>query len=222
MKANDNQQQLQLAYARVYGLSGIMGSGKSTTASLFAKLGAAIIDADALARHVMQPEYTGYLEIRHQLEKRLQPFSDEPFYKENGSLQRQVLAKTVFVCEQRVAILNEITHPHIASLFMQQEKSLLEKIVLYDVPLLFENKIYLHTKANIVVYAHEELCLQRALLRTSLPAAEIKKRIAKQISIEEKKKLADYVIENQASFSELRLEVEKVWKKIQTREKEKT
>lgn len=213
MKQKPISENLQKTYAKVFALSGIMGSGKSTAAKIFSELGANIISADVLAKQVTSLHYKNYSQIRKQIET----LSNMPMYLENGELDTRALSAAVFPNLQLLERLNNIIHPHVAKLFQEKVHSLelqSSAIIIYDIPLLYESGIDKFTKANIVVYAPEDICIERAMQRTSLPRQEIKNRLERQISIEEKKNQADYVLENQFGFDELENEVKRIWHKI--------
>lgn len=204
---------LQKAYQQVYGLSGIMGSGKSSAAKIFEQLGAKIISADALNKEVASPQYFDHKKIRQQIEQ----LDKQPLYRDDGQLDSRKLALLVFPHPQKLKKLTNIVHPHIAALFEKKmQKFDAHETIIYDVPLLYETDIHKFTKANIVVYAPESVCIKRAMQRTGLSQTEIKNRLKRQISIEEKQKRADYLIVNDTDFAQLETEVKKVWKKINT------
>ncbi len=201
---------------RIFGLTGVIGSGKSTVAAMFAEMGAKIVDADVLSRHVTSPDYENYPALVDRLETAL----GEKTLKATGmplltpeGINRKALANLVFNDTKSLGQLNEILHPEIHRLFLREvEKA--DGIIIYDVPLLFENNMHSMFEAVIVVYAHPEICAQRAALRSHQSVSEIKKRMDKQISIEKKKEMADYVIENNSDISVLRSQVRAVWEEI--------
>jgi len=201
-------------YARVYGLTGIIGSGKSTVAAILRNLGAEVLDADEIARFVMSPEYSGYPELKNLIEKVFKRFTTKSIFAEDTSLKRDVLASLIFDHPERVAELNIITHPAIKTEFRNRMKSITAPKVFYDVPLLFETGINKKVKKSILVYAPENVCIKRAADRLKLPEADIIARLKNQISIEKKREMADYIIENTGSMEDLQKNVETLYNKL--------
>lgn len=186
-----------------------MGSGKTTVADELARLGAFVIRADSLARQVLTPQYDRFLEILSQL--------DDSFgaanFMDGEILNRASLAKLAFKERESVEALNKIMHPHVARLF-EREAAEAKGVAVYDVPLLFEAGLNKKVKKTIVVYAPEEVAIERAAKRLNISKSQAKERLKYQICIEKKKKLADYVIDNSASLGELIEETEKLYNKL--------
>lgn len=211
---------LKQAYGRVIGLTGIMGSGKSTAAGMFARLSAVVIDADQLAREVVSHSYAGYAEIRAKIEAAFGAEARERFatslYDDQGELKRKILGQVAFSNPQKVDKLNQILHASIQILFRDKVEGVEgEKVIIYDVPLLFETHMQKVMKKTIVVYVPEEVAVQRATARTGLPEQVIRERLANQISIEKKRLLADYVLENTGTPAQLEKQVNDLWKILQ-------
>lgn len=197
----------------IFGLTGIMGSGKSSAAKIFHKLGANIIDADELSKFIFTPDYKDFNIIKNELEKTFSPISKSlnlKLFSEN-QLDRKNLAQIVFSDKKYLYQLNSIIHPRIHGLFLQRIQNI-QGIVIYDVPLLFENKMENMFCKTIVVYAPEKICIERAVSRTRDHPDNIKKRIRNQISIETKRKKADYLIDNSYGLDNLHRNVERVWR----------
>jgi len=204
----------QDSYARVYGLTGIIGSGKSTVASILRGLGAEVLDADEIARYVVTPQYSGYAELRKLMEKVFRRFTSEPIFADDASLKRDLLADLIFDHPERVAELNMITHPAIKTEFRNRMKLITTPKVFYDVPLLFETGINKKVKKSILVYAPESVCTKRAADRLKLPESAIIARLKNQISIEKKREMADYIIENTGSMEDLQKNVEALYNRL--------
>lgn len=211
---------MRAVYGRVFGLTGVIGSGKSTAASIFTKYGAIIIDADSLAREIMSDNFYAASEIKDLLIEQFQNLLKPPFSKlyDNNQLNRAALASVAFSDEAKIKQLNRITHPYISQLFVEQASRALSldqaKVVIYDVPLLFESNLHKLMKETIVVYAPEHICIERASNRMQLSEHDIKKRLERQISIEKKAGMADYVIDNSGTLEHLSIEVSEVWHKL--------
>ncbi len=201
---------------RIFGLTGVIGSGKSTVAAIFAEMGAKIVDADALSRYVTSPDYENYPALVDRLEtvlgKKTLDATGRPLRTPEG-IDRKALANLVFNDSESLKLLNEMIHPEIHRLFLREVENA-RGIVIYDVPLLFENNMHSMFEAVIVVYAYPEICAQRAAFRSHQSVSEIKKRMDRQISIEKKKEMADYLIENNSDISVLRSQVRAVWEEI--------
>ncbi len=197
-------------YSRAWGLTGIIGSGKSTAARLFQEQGAAVIDADQLAREVIEPASISYPKIRKMLE---QAFPGEVLFQEDGRLDRARLAALGFSRRDTTELLNRAFHPAVETLFADKVKSIPpETLLIYDVPLLFENHLERRLKGSIVVWCDEETALRRAMERSSLTLEQVRARLAQQISINEKRKLADYILDNSGSLAELSLQVKNLYR----------
>ena len=157
---------------RRIGLTGGIGSGKSTVAARFSELGATLIDADAIAREVLAPGTPGLAQVAARFGAEL--------VGPDGTLDRAALGRLVFADPQALADLNAITHPRIG----QRTAELMaaagpEAVVVYDVPLLVENGLAAGFDAVVVVEAPLELRLQR-LARRGVDRATAESRIAQQ------------------------------------------
>ncbi|MCS6972591.1 MAG: dephospho-CoA kinase [Leptospiraceae bacterium] len=209
-------------YASVYGLTGIMGSGKSAAANFFREQGAVVFDADEIARSVIDPRSAWYTQLKAKLVAAFSVFTQEPLFDSAGELNRALLAQLTFGHDERVRLLNSIMHPVIQREFANRLLAVRdpeEKVIIYDVPLLFETGLEKKLKATIVVYAPEEVCIARVLARAAergekITAEEIRQRLRSQISIEKKRELADYIINNTGSLDDLRAEVSQLYQKL--------
>lgn len=212
---------MENAYARVYGLTGVMGSGKSTAARLLSEAGAVVLDADTIAREVVDPHASSYADIKLKLIAAFEPLSQKPLFEANGSLNRAALAKVAFADGAKTRILGEIMHPHIQAEFARRVAAIPHgKVIVYDVPLLFEGRLHELVKQTIVVYAPEEVCVGRAVARAaaqglSLTPDEARARLRQQISIEKKRELADYVLDNSGDLAALKAQVTGLCQKLE-------
>lgn len=187
---------------RVFGLTGGIGSGKSSAARLFREYGVPIVDADALAKKAVEPGT-----------QVLRAIADEfgPGYLDiTGSLDRKRMGELVFSDLSARKRLNDIVHPEVrrraAVSFHNLEEEGTETAG-YDVPLLFETGMTDY-KPVVVVWASEDTCLRRIVDRDGLEWSEARRRVAAQIPIDEKAGKADIVIWNDGSTSELRTSVQ--------------
>ena len=178
------------ARIHVFGLTGGIASGKSLVAEQLRARGVPIIDADALAREVVQPGSEGLSEIARQF---------PPDVVRGGELDRKRLAAIVFADPAERSRLERITHPRIQALRSARLAELEasgEPLAGYDVPLLFEKGLESELRPVVVVYAPEPLRLARAMARDASTEAEARARLAAQLPLEEKVRRADYVIDN--------------------------
>ena len=179
------------------GLTGNVGSGKSTVARLFASLGAAVIDADALAREATQDARV--------LQRIAQTFGTE--LVTDRRLDRARLAAVVFADPEARGKLNAIVHPWVARKREEQVALLAARtpppaVIVHDVPLLFEVGLDAAMDYTVVVDAPLELRIARASARSNLSEAEVRERDAAQTPLAEKVRRADFVVDNSGAVAE--------------------
>ena len=188
------------------GLTGGIGSGKSTAARMFADLGAIVIDADAIAKEVLEPGQVGYESV-------INNFGEE-ILDSSGNIDRVILAGKVFESSIKLKELEEIVHPAVANKVAQIRESLpAGSTIIYDTPLLIEKSLQQQFDQVIVVLAPEDLRTQRLLAR-GLAQNDIIARMSNQATDEQRREIANYVISNSSTLVELREEVQKVWTQI--------
>ena len=173
------------------------------------ELGAEIIDADELAREIVRPGREAWREI-------VDAFGVE-ILRDDRSIDRDKLRKIIFSDEKARKRLESITHPRIRALAQQKIKKLAAAgaaIIVYDAPLLFENQLHLWLRPVILVICSAAAQRQRLRERDRLSEEEIEQHLKAQMPLEEKRRLADLVIENDGSLEELRSQVQEVWEKI--------
>ncbi|HEY2042780.1 MAG TPA: dephospho-CoA kinase, partial [Jatrophihabitans sp.] len=176
---------------RRIGLTGGIGSGKSTVAARLAELGAVVIDADALAREVVVAGTPGFEQV-------VAHFGPEVLGPD-GELDRAALGRLVFADEQALADLNSIVHPLVAERTAAlMARAGADDVLVYDVPLLAENELQGDFDAVIVVEASEEIRLRR-LARRGLPEHDARARMARQASDERRRSIATVVLDNRGS-----------------------
>jgi dephospho-CoA kinase len=189
------------------GLTGGVGSGKSTVSGFLRELGARVIDADEAARAVVEPGTPGFAAVAAEF---------GPEFVRAGRLDRQRLAELVFNDKQALGRLNAIVHPlvreWIAARIAEAADEGLE-VAVQDVPLLFENGYEPLFRSTILVYVPEPLQVERLVAR-GMPEADARARIANQLPIDEKRSRATYVIDNRGSRDQTRSQTEKVWTEI--------
>jgi dephospho-CoA kinase len=194
--------------AKLAGLTGGIATGKTTVGNFFREKGVYIIDADLIAREVVKKGMPAWGMIKEE-------FGDE-ILGEDGELDRKKLGSIVFSSKEKIQKLNSIVHPFVRERMMAEiERTIsMEKDILLDIPLLFENGIHQWLRPVILVYAPLEVQIERLMKRDGLSREECEKRIKAQMPIEEKKKLADYIIDNSSDISKTKRQVEEVYEKI--------
>lgn len=193
----------------VFGLTGGIGSGKSTVAALFRERGVPVVDADELAREAVAPGSAGLAEV-------LATFGPQ-IAAADGSLDRKKLGALVFADGDARNRLNAITHPIVRRLSQERFLALDRqgvRLAGYDVPLLFETGLDAVLRPIVVVTAREATQLERILARDGLSEAEARARIAAQLPLSEKQKRADYVLYNNGSPQELAAQVDALLERL--------
>ena len=188
------------------GLSGGIGSGKSTVAKILSSLGAVVIDADAIAREVLEPNQAGY-------QRAIEVFG-ESILDSDLRIDRKGLAELVFQNPEELAELEAIVHPAVVARVAQIRNSLPEStVVVYDTPLLFEKNMQGQFDKVLIVVTDSEYRKAR-LIERGLEIADIEARIANQATDAQRQTIADFVIENNGSPEQLQDQVTKVWQQI--------
>ncbi|QGQ97577.1 dephospho-CoA kinase [Paenibacillus psychroresistens] len=191
------------------GLTGGIACGKSTVASMLVHLGAKLIDADQLAREVVMPG-------RPALQQIADRFGPEVIFPD-GTLHRKALGAIIFNEPTARKDLDDITHPVIRQAMWDQmhkaEEADPDRLVVVDVPLLFESMLQSYFQKVMVVYVSEKLQLQRLMERDKLTLEEAKLRLKAQMPIEEKKQLADIVIDNSGDLAETEKQIQMFWQR---------
>jgi dephospho-CoA kinase len=194
---------IPLQRMEVYGLTGGIGSGKSTVASLLEEYGVPVVSADELSRIVVAPGSEGLRQV-------IEEFGAD-MVDEAGELDRGKMASLVFRNPDKRRRLEEILHPRIRERF-EQVLDALEKagheVAIYEVPLLFEKNLQGEMKAVILVTAPDHVRVTRVRNRDDVTETEVRARMAAQLDEASKRRRADYVIENDGNLDDLRREVE--------------
>lgn len=192
------------------GLTGGIGSGKSEVSRRLAARGAMVIDADRIAREVVEPGTEG-------LSRVVALFGTEVL-REDGSLDRERLGSIVFSDSERLASLNAVVHPLVGARVAElQSRAAEDAIVVYDVPLLVENNLAPMYDLVIVVDTADDVRLDRLVRLRGMGEADARARIAAQASREERLKAADIVVPNEGSLEELEARVGEVWAELLAR-----
>lgn len=193
----------------ILGLTGGIASGKSTVSAYLAQNGALIIDADLIARQVVAKRSSGLKQI-------VAKFGEE-ILTASGELDRKKLGKLVFSNKDLLKNLTDITGPLIRAEILREivaAKKAQVKLVVLDIPLLFETGYQTLCDKVMVVTVPSEVQLERVMKRDNLSAAEARKRIANQLPTSKRNELADVLIDNSKSVAETYQQVLK-WLKIE-------
>jgi dephospho-CoA kinase len=193
----------------ILGLSGGIGSGKSTVTRILDELGATTIDADAI---VHEQQAAGQPMLR----EIAAAFGDEVIAAD-GTLDREALGAVVFRDEKARARLGLIVHPPVIAEMMRRAKAAVEAneaLVVLDIPLLFEGRVngrgsgaIMDFDETLCVWVSREVQLERTMARDACTSDEAERRIEAQLPIDEKRKMADHVIDNSGSIEETRAQV---------------
>lgn len=194
---------------RLIGLTGNIASGKSSVADMLAARGAAIIDADVLARQAVMKGSPA-------LEAIVEKWGNEILDAE-GNLDRAALRHRVFEDQSELDALNAIVHPEVTRLRAAEiaaARARGERVVVCVIPLLFERHLADQFDAIVLVDAPRSVRLERIVRDRKIEEAEAMKMIASQMPADLKRARADYVIENAGTREELEDEVDRVWRAI--------
>lgn len=199
----------------IAGITGTIGTGKSTVARMFQDMGAYVIDADELARKVVEPGKKAWQDIVG--------YFGQEVLNENKTINRQKLADIVFNNPEKLQKLNSFVHPEV----LKEDQRLTEArkqfdpdgLIVKDIPLLLEANreiAMLLVEKIIVVYASPEIQLKRLTTR-GVKEADARNRIKAQKPVTEKIKLADFVINNDGTLEETRQQVQKIYSQLMSR-----
>jgi dephospho-CoA kinase len=181
----------------VIGLTGGIASGKSTVSTMFKDMNITVIDADIEARLAVDKGEPAYLKIAAEFGKEI--------LLPNEEIDRAKLGSIIFYQPEKRQLLNEIVHPEVRKRMnskIEKTKQNHEKIVVLDIPLLFESKLTYMVDKTLLVYVDENIQLQRLMDRNSLTDQDALARIQSQMPLSEKVSLADAVINNNGSLQD--------------------
>ena len=197
----------------IIGLTGGIGTGKSTVSRKLRERGYPVIDLDVISREVIE-----YPEVIDEL---VRNFGIEILENQNNisgkkSISRNKLRQTVFKEEKKVSVLNSIMHPPIVEEMRRQVENFKKnyKTVFVEVQLLFEAKLEKEFDLTVLVYADKKTQLERVLKRDGRKEEEVQQIINAQMDMTEKRRLSNYIIENNGDSEMLDLEIEKFIKKL--------
>jgi dephospho-CoA kinase len=188
------------------GLTGGIAPGKSTVSAMFRDLGCVIIDADVLAREVVKPGEAAYRDIVAEF--------GQDVVQPDGTLDRKRLGAIVFADPARRRRLEAITHPRIRQRFAEQLHELtalgFEGIVIFDAPVMIESGNYRNMDRLVVVATDEVTQRERLRERDGVDEGDAERKMASQMPVADKAKLADYVIDNAGDRSATEAQTQRV------------
>jgi len=193
----------------VLGLTGGIGSGKSTVSARLEAKGAVVIDADRIVRELQQPGEPVF-------DAMVDAFGPG-IVADDGTLDRQAVADIVFNDADKLQQLNGIVHPAVGARIVERLAELAgtDSVVVLDVPLLVEGKGRYETAGTIVVDVDPELAIQRLVQHRGMDGADARARIARQASRDERLAVADVVLDNSGPVEDLERQVDELWARIE-------
>lgn len=193
---------------KLIGLTGGAGSGKTTVANMFRDLGATVVDADEATHAVYAPGTPGFDEVVREF---------GPGYVRDGEIDRARLGELVFRDRAARERLNAIVHPLVRQWMADRTAEALERgaeVVIQDVPLLFENGLQGLFESVVLVYTTPATQVARLVEGRGLSPQRADSILASQLPIDQKRELADFVIDNGGSREETRRQVGEIWEKV--------
>jgi len=194
----------------VVGLTGGIATGKSTVSTILENAGALIIDADRIAREVVKKGRPAHCAIVENFGKNV--------LLPDGEINRSVLGDIIFNDPRKKHLLNSIVHPHVRKEQNRQLKHIEQTnpntIVILDIPLLIESKMYRDLSEVVVVYAPEHIQTKRLMQRDGISKADALARVRSQMPIEEKKDKATIVIDNSGTRANTRKQTLKIFQRL--------
>ena len=197
--------------ALLAGLTGGMGSGKTTVGNLFKALGAYVLDADEICRSLVEPGKPAWREIVDLL--------GNGIIRDDQTLDRRKIAEIVFKDPEKKKALESILHPRVIEeeqvLYNEILKEDPEALVIIDAALLIESENYRKVDKVIVIACDEETQLRRIMSKDVFSREDAQRRLQQQMPLEEKVKFADFVLQNDSGLSELKKKVEALFHQLQ-------
>lgn len=192
------------------GLTGGIGSGKSEVSARLAEHGALVIDADKIAREVVEPGTPGLAAV-------VAEFGEDVLLP-SGALDREKVGRIVFADPDRLAALNAIVHPLVGERMQQlMDAAPADAVVVYDVPLLAENGLAAMYDEVVVVDAPEETQLDRLVARRGMTEEDARARMSNQATREARRAVATHIIDNSGTLADLKTQVDTLWQALTRR-----
>ena len=193
------------------GLTGGIGSGKSTVARMLEERGAVVFDADLLAREAVEPGTSGHTAV-------IERFGADVLAP-GGELDREALASIVFADPSARRDLEQIVHPEVRRLFAEGSEAYhdTDRIVVFSAPLLVESGMHTAFEILVVVSATVATQIERLMRQRGMSEAAIRARIDAQAPLEDKAAVADFLVDNEGTLAELQSQVERLWHDLSAR-----
>ena len=186
--------------SRVIGITGSIAVGKSTVTQYLKTHGYCVLDADEISHQDLEKESHCY----HKIVECFDCLDD------NQNISRQKLGQIVFHDPQQKALLESIIHPYVQEMLKKGIEQCQEPLVFLDVPLLYETHMDTMCDDVMVVYVDEKTQLKRLMKRNQIDEKQARLLMSQQISIEKKKEMGDYIIDNRQNFEDLYVQIERV------------
>jgi len=193
------------------GLTGGIGSGKSTVARLLEKRGAVVCDADLLAREAVAPGTPGHAAV-------IERFGADVLAP-GGELDREALASIVFADPSARRDLEQIVHPEVRRLFAEGSEAYrdTDRVVVFSAPLLVESGMHTAFEILVVVSATVATQIERLMRQRGMSEASIRARIDAQAPLEDKAAVADFIVDNEGTLDDLESQIERLWNDLAAR-----
>ena len=193
------------------GLTGGIGSGKSTVARMLEERGAVVFDADLLAREAVEPGTLGHTAV-------IDRFGADVLAP-GGELDREALASIVFADPSARRDLEQIVHPEVRRLFAEGSEAYrdTDRIVVFSAPLLVESGMHTAFEILVVVSATVPMQIERLMRQRGMSEPAIRARIDAQAPLEDKAAVADFLVDNEGTLAELESQVEQLWHDLSAR-----
>lgn len=191
---------------KILGITGGIGSGKTTVTRLFEQLGATVIDADGIAHQILEKGGSAYTKV-------LKHFGNDILTAEE-EIDRKKLAGIVFLHPEQLQELNDITHPCIFKEMERQIRTATSDLVCLDVPLLFSSAFPIACDKTLAVVAPKDLRISRVMQRDHTTKEAVEQRMRSQLADETLKRLADFCIHNDGEEADLAMVVKEIYHKM--------
>jgi dephospho-CoA kinase len=193
----------------VLGVTGSIGSGKSTVSRMFARCGAEVVDADALARACLRPGHPVY--------RRVARLFGPSVIGRSGRMDRQALGDIVFTSGEKVAALNALVHPCVLKEIRKRVRRSTARFVVIDAPLLVESGLLPDVDSLVVVRVSPRVRIAR-MLSKGVDVARVNARLRNQLPQKKKEALADYIVNNDGEVGGTKQQVVKIWHELRQKQ----
>jgi dephospho-CoA kinase len=190
----------------VIGITGSYGSGKTTVAGMFGRLGAYVIDADKVYHSLMMPGKSCH--------KKIAGYFGKAVLNKTGHIDRKKLGKIVFGEKSKLKVLNNLVHPEILKEIRRMAKSSRKEVVVIDAPLLLETCFYKEVDKVVLISNKKELQIKRIKGGRGLSCADTVKRIGMQMPFKKKLAFADFIIDNSGTKIKTLNRVKEIWENL--------